>query len=434
MVMPYIFFVDGCAVGLQEENQLCYAPPHPGFQCEAFLCPALPDHLVGYRPENFIGGTKFHLTKRIISDVGTIPNICPPGKEHGEGGAFCYDIQTDKPGHTVLGTWWEHCRGDERDDLAFCAKEFIDPCGPGEWEVGRDCWGDRQDCVTDCITKPAGGGECRRWGVNNCSWSPGTCRQWGCHQCTDFGLLGQSCITNHACCAAWGQELCTMNHAQCADWAPVIPCGTTCYDVPELKKTFAARNFRFESRPKESRVLAPHGNLCPPGRSENIDGLCYPNQSEMPPGYRRKLIGTLTPDCPGGKPEWSGLENYKDTVDVDPLCELGTYTRKPYPKISMGAKRKVVIEDPPDPPLPPLCSSLPVLAPDHKDYNQRLCRESDPPAGYELSGDGLSFFKKCRDLFTFNFENTNCELIKDDGESESYPNAEGLLQVDYDFK
>jgi hypothetical protein len=433
----FVYASEVCAQELVEQNSLCYEPPKPDFNCEAFLCPAKPDHMPGYNAGNFMGATMFHLTKKILTDTGTIPNKCPPGKMHGmestdAAPGFCYDIQGD-PGRILMGVWWEDCKPGERDDGAFCAKEHIDPCGPGEWEVGRDCWGNRVDNIIDCITKPASGGDCKRWGVNNCSWSPGTCARWGCHQCTDFGLLGRSCITNHACCAQWGQELCTMNHAQCAEWNPLVGCGTTAINMPELRRTFAARNFRFESRPKASRVLAPHGNLCPDHRSHEAAGLCYPNDQQMPPGYRRKAYGTLEPDCPGSKEEWRKYENYKDTVDIGVSCQLPTYTRPPYPKLHFGLKKRVVIEDQPDPPLPPLCSTLPVLPETDPQYKQRLCREKDPAPGFALSDDGFVFYKKCKELFSFNFETTNCDWINDNGETESYPNADGLEAVEFDF-
>jgi hypothetical protein len=194
------------------------------------------------------------------------------------------------------------------------------------------------------------------------------------------------------------------------------------------------RNYRFESRPKVSRVLQPKDNICVAPRSENIAGLCYPNASEMPQGYHRVVVGTLDPGCPGDKDSWKGLQMFNRTQDIGVSCQLATYTRPPFPKISILPKRRVVIEDPPPPQLPPLCSTLPVLQPDHKDYNQRLCRESDPPSGFDLSEDGLVFFKKCRDLFKFNIGNGRCETVDNNGVPQSYENLEGLIQVEYDFK
>lgn len=398
MVMPYIFFTNGCAPGLENQNELCYEPPHKDFQCEAFLCPVLPDRLPGYNAGNYLGATKFHLTKRIISDVGTIPNTCPPNRTHGQGGIFCYDIQNE-PGNIVLGTWWESCKPGERDDLAFCAKEHIDPCPAGSNDVAGTCWGTvRVDYLDDC----------------SLGWD-------GCKHRT------------HRHCTYWG-----FGNWTCVGGDCIGGCRSRPHNVQGITRHLHERNFRFESRPKASRVLAPHDNICVAPRSENIAGLCYPNQSEMPAGYHRKAIGTLDPGCPGDKDEWRSLPMFNPTQDIGVSCQLATYTRPPFPKIGMFPKRRVVIEDPPDPPLPPYCGDLPVLAADHPEYNQRLCRETQPPPGFQLADDGLSFFRKCRDLFTYNFENTNCERMIETGdragELESYPNAEGLIRVEYDFK
>lgn len=415
MVMPYIFFTDGCAPGLEDQNGLCYEPPHKDFRCEAFLCYAKPEAMVGYKPENFLSNTYQFVVKKILTDTGTIPNVCPPGRQHGvEGPGFCYDTQSE-PGNIVLGTWWEHCKPGERDDLAFCAKEHIDPCGPGEWEVGRDCWGNRTDHIIDCFNHPMRGGNCH---------GGGNCRTWG-DGCCWRGAFGE----------CWP---CVKTECDPIRCDPITPCGTTAINMPELRRTFAARNFRFESRPKASRVLAPHGNICVPPRSQEIAGLCYPDlgKGEGPPGYRRQAIGTLEPDRLGDRPEWHSLQNYRGLDDIGVSFSLPTYTRPPFPKIGIYPKRRQVIEDTPDPPKPPYCGDLNPLELPETDpqYKQRLCREEKPPEGYELSGDALSFHKKCRDLYKYNFENTNCEWIDENGDTQSYPNAEGLIQVEYDFR
>lgn len=427
----FLAFTDNCNPGLVEQNGLCYAPPEPGFTCEAFLCyansGAYPDG--GFHP---LSETFAHMTKKILTDTGTIPQTCPPGKEHGEGGGWCYDTQTDKPGKIVLGTWWENCAPGERDDIGFCASERWDPVPDGCWLVGGDVWCNRQDHVIDCFNHPASGGDCKRWGVEHCTWSPGTCTSWGGEDCRDLFGCCRTCNWNAAKCNSWGQNLCTMNLAECAEWNPLVGCGESIINVPYLHTTLAAR-YHFSSRPKESRVLLPRDNICEPGK-KMIDGLCYTGDENMPKGYRRKIVGTLDQDCPSDKPEWAKYENFNGTKDIGVSCQKATYTRPPFPKIGVYAMKREVIEDPPDPPLPPLCAKLPVLAETDKDYNQRLCRMEEPPAGYELSQDGMSFYKKCRDLFTFNFSNTNCEKITDDGTLETYSNVEGIQQVEYDFK
>ena len=419
MIMPYIFFTNACAPGLENQNELCYPPPEKGWRCEAFLCTPNPDAFPDWHPENFIGTTMFHLTKKIITDTGTIPNTCPPGQEHGEGGAFCYDTQRE-PGHIVLGTWWENCRSDERDDLAFCAKEHIDPCGPGEWEAfGRECYGNRTDYIDDCSL---GWDSCKykTWNALKCKRGSDKC-SWGCYQDNPFSHCG-GCEKRIWTCDEYG------------DWDCNGGCRSKPVQMPELRKTFAARHFRLESRPKASRVLAPHDNICVAPRSQNIAGLCYPNDQEMPSGYRRKAVGFLEPNPPTERAEWSSYQNYRHMEDIGVSYQLPTYTRPPFPKIGMFPKRKVVIEDPPPPEPIALCSTLAELPPDHPEYHQRVCRDSDPPSGYSLSEDGILFYKKCRDLFTFNLTNGNCDRVDDNGEVQSYPNLEGLIEVEYSFK
>jgi hypothetical protein len=422
----FLAFTDNCNPGMVEQNGLCYPPPEPGFTCEAFLCYA--QDYPGFEP---LSQTQAHFVKRTITDTGKVPQKCRPGQEHAEGiGGFCYDIQTDKPGHNVLGTWWEHCAPGEKDDLAFCSRESWDPVPDGCWLVGADVWCNRQDHIIDCINHPATGGDCKRWGVENCFWSGAKCNAWGVENCTDLFGCCRVCTWNAAQCRSWGGNECSWNAAQCAEWNPLVGCGESVINVPYLHTTLAAR-YHFSSRPKESRVLTPRGNICEDNQV-NIDDLCY--IKDIPTGFRRVVVGTLDQMAPPDKPEWRSLQNFNSTKDVGAIIQKATYTRPPFPKIGVYAMKREVIEDPPDPPLPPLCSTLPILAATDKDYNQRLCRMEEPPAGFELSQDGLSFYKKCRDLFSFNFTNTNCEKIADDGKLETYSNVEGIQQVEYDFK
>jgi hypothetical protein len=425
MIFPYVFFTTSCGKGLEESNSLCYPPAEDDFQCEAFLCYAKADRLVGYNANNYMGGTKQHLTKKIITDSGKIPNTCPAGMIHGiestdAAPGFCYDKPGGRSGKIIAGTFWEDCQPGERDDLAFCAKEAIDPCPAGSDDIAGTCWGNTGEvCADNCA---AGWDGCKRrsWNAAKCKRGSDKC-SWGCYQDNPFGRCG-GCEKRIWTCDEYG------------DWDCIGGCVTTCSPVRGITKELIHRNFRFESRPKYSAVLTPHENICAAPNSHKWGALCYPNDQEMPQGYHRKAYGTLDPGCPGDKDSWRGLQMFNPTQDIGVSCQLATYTRPPFPKISMLPKRRVVIEDPPLPQLPPLCSTLPLLQPDHKDYNQRLCRESDPPSGFDLSEDGLVFFKKCRDLFKFNIGNGRCETVDDNGVPQSYENLEGLIQVEYDFK
>lgn len=419
MIMPYIFFTNGCAPGLENQNELCYPPPEPGWRCEAFLCTPAPESFPDWHGENFLDNTMFHITKRVIMDTGTIPSTCPPGQEHGDGGLFCYDSQPE-PGRIIAGTWWENCHSDERDDLAFCGKETIDPCGEGQWEVAKDCWGYRTDYIDDCVNNGWDPCKTKSWNAAKCRRGSDKC-SWGCYQ--DDITKG---------CGGCGKHIWTCD--EYGDWDCIPGCPSTPHQVPELKTTFAARHYSFKTRPKASRVLTPKKNICVAPRSLDIDGLCYPNDAEMPAGYRRRVVGTLEPNPPTERSSWSGLPNYKKMEDIGVSYQLPTYTRPPFPKIGMFPKRKVVIEDPPPPPPLPICSTVPDLPPTDPQYAQRLCREIETPAGYDLSEDGLLYHKKCKEKYKFNLENGNCDWVDDAGELQAYPNLEGLLEVEYSFK
>lgn len=415
IIAPFVAFKEGCPAGTAEQNGLCYEPPKPGFECEAFLCYA--HDYPGFNP---LSETQAHLTKRILMDTGTIPDRCPPGQSHGAGGAFCYD---DRPGMDVVaGTAWERCNGDETDAGALCSK--MDPCPAGEHDVGGTCWGVvRQDCAIDCITKPAsggashGGGNCRGGGCRGgeCRTTGGGCRR-ECH-----GDPWKAVWENgHQEC----RDICDPVKTECVPITcdpvvcdpiytdPIVPCGTTCWNVEGIKTQL---HQRMHTRTKRSEVLTPHSNVCEPGKT-NIGDLCY---GGIPEGYTRKVLGTLDQTCPGDKEEWKGLENFNPTQDIGVSCQRATYTRKPWPKLAIYGKH--LFQEPPDPPPPPplpLCSTLPTWprpASMADVSSSCVCRSSETPAGYELADDGNSFFKKCMEFFVFNSETKSCDKIENDG-------------------
>lgn len=63
---------------------------------------------------------------------------------------------------------------------------------------------------------------------------------------------------------------------------------------------------------KKTFVIPPQSALCPPGKT-NIGGLCY--SSDVPPGYTRKVVGTLDQSCPAG------------SRDIGVACQRETYNR-----------------------------------------------------------------------------------------------------------
>ena len=360
---PVMCMGKGCKDDEEEQNGLCYKKALPGFWCDSFLCYAQDDSIAIDRPGFTNNGqlhTTTHMTKDVRSDLGRPRlevGVCPPGTRKDSAGALCYPDVPDN-WNIVWGVAWEGCLEGERDDGAFCARETINPCGEGQWEVGRDCWGNRTDNIIDCFNHPASGGECRRWGVEHCSWSPGTCTSWGRNECTSWGALGETCIWNAAHCNSWGQNLCTMNMAECADWAPIVGCGTSAINVPELKTTFAARGWGFSSRPKGSRALAGTEREleCPPGM-EKMAGwneTCY-DKSQWPPGYQMQSAGLISQICPrviDSSPARQQKE-FNDFEDIGVSCQRARYNRGVgTPAISMYIKKRR--EQPPNLP-PPSC-------------------------------------------------------------------------------
>jgi hypothetical protein len=100
-----------------------------------------------------------------------------------------------------------------------------------------------------------------------------------------------------------------------------------------------------------------------------------------------------------------------------------------------GKKKRDPPPQEPDPPLPPLCSTI--NRPDGfilNEQNGTLCRETATPDGFDITADGLHFFKKCREGFSFNFTNNKCDRILDNGDIDEYDNSEGVFEVQYDFR
>lgn len=360
---PVMCMGKGCKDDEEEQNGLCYKKPLPGWWCDSFLCYAQDDAITIDRPGFTSNGqlhTTTHMTKDVRSDLGRPRlevGVCPPGTRKDSAGALCYPDVPDN-WNIVWGVAWEGCAPDERDDGAFCAKETINPCGPGEWEVGRDCWGNRTDNIIDCFNHPASGGDCKRWGVEHCYWSPGECTSWGGEECTDFGLLGKSCIWNAAKCNSWGRQVCYNSPGECAEWNPLQGCGTSAINVPELKTTFAARGWGFSSRPKGSRALAGTEKEldCPPGMMKQAgwNETCY-DPSQWPQGYQMQSAGLISQICPrviDSSPARQ-MQEFNDFEDIGVSCQRARYNRGVgTPAISMYIKKKR--EQPPNLP-PPLC-------------------------------------------------------------------------------
>jgi hypothetical protein len=401
----FLAFRTGCPPGMRNENGLCYEPPHPGFHCEAFLCYAGNDAYAG--GFDALSDTPAHMTKRILTDTGTIPDRCRPGQV--KSGAFCYD---DIPGyHNVAGVAWQQCPAGTTDTGVRCE----DVHGGG---VGR-------------IPDKKGCGDFP-W-ISNCRddgtslWSDIRCNTWW-DGCCHRGLFGEcyGCVRTN--CGGSGKiEVPLWNRQSCRPDEEMRDglCYERCRDGYRREGLLCTRSFT-----KDSKVLPPHEAVCPDDMV-NIAGLCY--RKDLPAGYTRKAVGTLDQSCPADRPEWRGYENFRGTEDVGVSCQRATYTRKPFPAFSIYAMRK--IEPPPeqpDPPLPVLCNTL--TADDNRPEAERtLCRRTECNYDSILTADGLTCVKKCNDGYDFNFANRQCEKVNADGVVESYDNAAGVVDVQYDF-
>lgn len=431
ILAPFIAFKDGCASGLEEQNSLCYEPAKPGFKCESFLCYA---NAAAY-PFSGLSESLAHIAKKILTDTGTIPNTCPAGLSHGiestdAAPGFCYDKPSwaDK---IVAGVAWEGgCPAGFTDTGSRC--EDLYGNGVGELKVCPAGWNTTPLTCEEPIQKHITPCPYGSWDLAGTCWTKSCSHSWGCFQ---DDITKGCCNTCKSTCA----DVVSVGLAQrnfslsggaikgrAAGSDLPCPAGTSegynglCF--PNCREGYRREgNLCTRSYDKKSQVLTPHGNTCGDGKI-NIDGLCY--SANLPTGYRRKTLGLLDQDCPLDKEEWKGYENFKGTLDIGVSCQKATYTRKPFPKISIYGKKRV--EPPPDPPpepLPELCSKL-------KD-GDGLCRLSDTPEGFDITLDGLNFFKKCKEGYTFMMGANECQKYLDDGKTEAYSNAEGMIPVQY---
>lgn len=444
IMMNFVAFKTGCPTGLVEQNGLCYEPDRPGFKCEAFLCyanaNAYPDG--GF---NGLSETSTHMTKRILMDTGTIPNKCPDGMDHGDESTdaapgFCYR----KPdfgshgSHIVMGTAWENCEPGMTDTGVRC-EDFYGG-GVGELKVCPAGWSNDGLTCSEPITYsscspgdvddgllcrvPLSGGGCHHECTGD-PWKPvwedghQVCRDWcdpvrGGNVYTKTGYGGR--VEGRG---AGGKLPCPAGKSEGSDGL----CYDACREGYRREGLFCTRSYT-----KRSQVLNPESNICP-GNKKMIGGLCYTGDVDMPRGYRRKVLGTLDQDCPQDRAEWTSYPMFNATQDIGVSCQKATYTRKPFPKFSIYSMKKVVDQETPDEPPPPLCSTLPKTK--EGVTPTTLCRLSETPVGFDMTPDGLNFYKKCRDGFQFKLATKECQMIHSDGQTESYPNSEGITAVEY---
>ena len=131
---------------------------------------------------------------------------------------------------------------------------------------------------------------------------------------------------------------------------------------------------------KNSFVIPPQTATC--GSKKNIAGLCYTPDAEMPPGYSRKVIGTLDQTCPA------------NSTDIGVACQRETYNRG-VGKIPIRAYLKERTKQPVDVP-PPTCAEAAALFSDPE--KPQLCR--DTICGEDETIEGDICVSKCRSDYT----------------------------------
>lgn len=409
IVGTFMAFKTGCPRGMEEKNLLCYDPPKPGFNCEAFLCYANASAYPSPMEMSPGGESLAFMTKKVLTDTGTIPDVCPPGMEHGRASALCYESKDWATAGITAGTAWEACLPGMVDTGDRC--EDVYPIDIGRLRNRKGC-GDFP-WITNCRddgTSLWSDWRCNTWCDGNWDWNDGGY----CHtRCGGEGKIVK---------AAWDLAYCPPDKEE-IDLLCYEKCRPGFYHVPGMPY-LCSRSYQ-----KRRETLTPHGNVCPSNKRELPEslGLCYLKDEAMPPSYRRTTLGLMAPTCPQDRPEWFGYENFNPTSDSPVTCKKATYTRKPMPLFSIYAMKKVTPEEPAAEPLPPLCSSLPTLKAGEQ---SRLCRE-DTPAGFDITEDGTKFFKKCDEGYSFYMTDNTCVTFDNNGNRIAKNNAEGVREVQY---
>ena len=309
----------GCPKDTEESAGLCYKACEPGFKSDgAIMC---------YKqyPEfenNGMGHTITSITKKILLDTGKIPERC--NEDEDKVGALCYE-KVD--GFTnVAGTVWQNCPAGHTDTGIRCEKLHTLPAGtlprlsdcPAGWtNDGLTCrapitmsscnGGDVDDGLL--CRAPLRGGNCNTW-WDGCCWRGAFGECWGCARTHCEPITGGNVY--HKTLYGGQVEGRTLRGPDAdedrIDGLDYKKCPEGMVHQPGMPYLCSA------SFTKQSRVLAPRLLKCNRTRKDgvtagqvewdeetNIAGLCY---GKIPPGYSRKLIGTLDQDCPGGSTDF----------------------------------------------------------------------------------------------------------------------------------
>ena len=326
----------GCPKGTEESAGLCYKACEPGYKSDgAVMC---------YKqyPEfesNGMGHTITSITKKILMDTGKIPERC--GDDEDKVGALCYEKVDGF--NNIAGTAWQICPSGYTDTGVRCEKLHTVPAGtlprlsdcPSSWTndgltcrepiTMSSCGGDIDDGLLCRV--PLRGGGCRTWWDGCCSRGAfGEC--YGCVRTHCDPITGGNVyhktlyggkVEGRTLKGPDGDEdrVDGLDYKKCPDGYSRQP------GMPYLCSA---------SFTKQSRVLAPRTLKCNRTKKEgvaagavewdeetNIAGLCY---GKIPPGYSRKVIGTLDQDCPPGSQDFGvgcSRQSYSRGAGLIPL-------------------------------------------------------------------------------------------------------------------
>jgi len=279
----------GCPRDAPDESAgLCYKPCDPGFKSDgAIMCYKQYPEFEG----NGMGHTITSITKKILMDTGKVPNRCADGEV--KDGALCYN-KPDWAASVVAGVAAEGCPGGFTDTGLRCEDVYGGGVGFIPWKKGCGDFPEIKNCRDDGTSL----------------WSDWRCNTW----CAG----GRDAFGN---CWAWDLR------TECAGSGSIVkplwdrnfcPPGTSmrdglCYEDcrPGYRREglLCTRSFN-----KRTEIQAPRELKCPRtaragvaagvvewDEETNIAGLCY---GKVPPGYSRKLLGTLDQDCPPGSTDF----------------------------------------------------------------------------------------------------------------------------------
>ena len=378
VMSPVIKINTACGPDQQMEGGLCYDPPRATddpnefYTCQGFLC-ALNDRKW---EDNGMLHTPLHATKRIMTDMGTLPDTCPEGQTKDVG--FCYNVPSDASS-VVAGTAWFGCPAGSEDQGALCSTLYTtlgrmpDKTSCSDYPDIVNCRDDLTSLWSDIKTTggSCSGGTCR-------TWTDGCCSRGAFGEC--YGCVKTECepITcEPISTTGLGQVVKTlMDRSSCHVDEDLV--GGLCQ--PKCKDGLTRTGLSCGGVvPKRSQVLDPLPLQCDSNKT-NISGLCY---GAVPDGYTRTVPGLLAQNC---------LTNW---LDIGVACQRPTYTRAPHVGIRFIVRnRKTDQVDRP----PRTCAEYDISDPEVlQACNEALCLADEQVA----EGTTQDFcVSRCRDSYT----------------------------------